>query len=52
MCKSDYHESARNCAELTDISIYSLGKNSRNSPFSVIELYEGKVAEIRDFRDF
>ena len=53
MCKSDYHESAWNCAELTDISdIYSLGKNPRNSPFSVVELYEGKVAEIRDFRDF
>ena len=32
--------------------IYSLGKNPRNSLFSVVELYEGKVAEIRDFRDF
>ena len=52
MCKSDYHESAWNCAELTDISDIFIGKKSRNSPFSVIELYEGKVAEIRDFRDF
>ena len=33
-------------------TIYSLGKYPRNSPFSVVELYEGKVAEIRDFRDF
>ena len=32
--------------------IYSLGKNPRNSPFPVVELYEVKVAEIRDFRDF
>ena len=52
MCKSDYHESAWNCAELTDISDIFIGKNPRNSPFFVVELYEGKVAEIRDFRDF
>ena len=32
--------------------IYSLGENPRNSPFSVVELYEVKVAEIRDFRVF
>ena len=52
MCKSDFHESAWNCAELIDISDIFIGKKSQNSPFSVVELYEGKVAEIRDFRDF
>ena len=52
MCKSDYHKSACNCAELTDISDIFIGKKSQKSPFSVVELYEGKVAEIRDFRDF
>ena len=41
-----------NCAELTDISDIFIGKNPRNSPFSVVELYEVKVAEIRDFHDF
>ena len=41
-----------NCAELTDIADIFIGKNPRNSPFSVVELYEGKVAEIHDFRDF
>ena len=52
MCKSDFHESAWNFAELIDISDIFTGKNPRNSPFSVVELYEGKVAEIRHFRDF
>ena len=53
MCKGDFHESTWNCAKLTTIiPIYSLGKNPRNSPFSVVELYEGKVPENRDFRDF
>ena len=42
MCKSDYHKSASNCAELTDISDIFIGKNPRNSPFSVVELYEAK----------
>ena len=52
MCKSDYHESAWNCAELTDISDIFIGKKSQKFSFFVIELYEGKFAEIRDFRDF
>ena len=34
------------------IPIYFLGKNARISPFSVVELYEGKVPERRDFLDF
>ena len=38
-----------NVLNLQIFPIYSLGKNPRNSPFSVVELYEGKVAEIRDF---
>ena len=38
MCKSDFHESAYNCAELTDISDIFIGKNLRNSPFSAVEL--------------
>ena len=52
MFKSDFHELACNCAELTDISDIFIGKNPRNSPFSVVELYEGQFMEIRDFRDF
>ena len=52
MCKGDFHESTWNCAKLTDNFHILLGKNPRNSPFSVVELYEGKVPENRDFRDF
>ena len=42
MCKSDYHESAWNCAELTDISDIFIGKKSQKFSFFVIELYEAK----------
>ena len=33
MCKSDYHESAWNCAELTDISDIFIGKKSQKFSF-------------------
>ena len=33
MCKSDYHESADNCAELTDISDIFIGKKSQKFSF-------------------
>ena len=51
MCKGDFHESTCNCAELTDNSHIFLGKNPKNSPVTVVEVYEGKVPKRRDFCD-
>ena len=52
MCKSYFHDRPETVLNQQISPIYSLGKHPRNSPFSVVELYEGKVAEIRDFREF
>ena len=53
MCKRDFHESTWNCAEPNRYFPYiPFGENPRNSPFSVVELYEGKIQNRRNFRDF
>ena len=49
MCKSDLHESAWNCAELTDISDIFIGKKSLKFSFFRCWVIRGQVAEIRDF---
>ena len=42
MCKSDYHESAWNCAELTDISDIFIRKKSQKFSFSVVVVIRGQ----------